>query len=69
MGSAGLLVTFALFAIGQGFSEWNVISDSPARPTTLPGYVPEPIESVPWGPLPTVAEALKKRVVLCLIKA
>lgn len=53
-----ILVTFALFAIGQGFSEWNVISDSPARPTTLPGYVPEPIESVPWGPLPTVAEAL-----------
>eukprot|EP00913_Durusdinium_trenchii_P032584 g30503.t1 len=28
-----------------------------ARPTTLPGYVPESAEGVPWGPLHTVAEA------------
>jgi hypothetical protein len=26
------------------------------RPSTLPGYVPEPTEILPWGPLPTVAE-------------
>lgn len=42
-----------------------------ARPSTLPGYVPEPTEILPWGPLPTVAEARReqKELLVALSKA